>query len=100
MFRHVVLLRWKPDTPDEAKARARDALLGLPAVIEEIRAYNLGADLGETEGNYDLAIVADFDDVGAYETYRDHPVHVQVITELVRPILDARAAVQHEYFPD
>jgi hypothetical protein len=97
MLRHVVLLRWKPDASDHARASAIDAISSLPSVIEEIRGYSVGTDLGETAGNYDLAIVADFDDAHAYATYRDHPVHVRVITELIRPILDSRTAVQHSF---
>jgi hypothetical protein len=97
MFRHVVLLRWKTDAPDEARVRARDAILALPSVIDVIRGYSVGEDAGETAGNYDLAIVADFDDAAAYAVYRDHPEHVRMIAELVRPIVDSRAALQHPH---
>jgi len=97
VFRHVSLLRWKPDASDDARTRARDAIRALPAVIAEIRAYRVGDDVRETAGNYDLAIVADFDDADGYAAYRDHPEHRRVIDEFVRPILDARAAVQHPF---
>jgi hypothetical protein len=40
--------------------------------------------------------VADFDDVDGYFVYRDHPDHVAVINESIRPILADRAALQHE----
>jgi hypothetical protein len=95
VFRHVVLLRWKSDATEEARAGARDGISALPSAIDVIRAYSVGEDVGETGGNYDLAIVADFDDAAGYERYRDHPEHVRVITELVRPILDSRAALQY-----
>ena len=42
-------------------------------------------------------VVADFDDVDGYLVYRDHPDHQAVIQELIRPILAARAAVQHDF---
>jgi stress responsive alpha/beta barrel protein len=95
VFRHIALLRWKGDASDDARERACDAIRALPSVVAEIRAYRVGDDAGETAGNYDLAIVADFDDAAGYAAYRDHPAHRRVIDELVRPILDARAAVQH-----
>ena len=47
------------------------------------------------EGNYDLVVVADFDDVDGYLVYRDHPDHQAVIAEHIRPILADRAAVQY-----
>jgi hypothetical protein len=96
MFRHVVTLRWV-ETATEADRRAvRDGLATLPAAIPEIRSYRVGTDAGLAEGNYDLVVVADFDDRAGYVVYRDHPVHQEVIARTIRPILDARAAVQHE----
>ena len=93
-----MLLRWN----DDATAAQRDAVVaglrGLPRAIPEIRNYQVGTDAGiGGEGNSDLAIVADFDDVDAYVVYRDHPVHQDVIARLIRPILASRAAVQHEF---
>jgi hypothetical protein len=96
MFRHVVLLQWKHDASNDARARAREEISRLPSLIPEIRAYRVGVDMGEADGNYDLAVVADFDDARGYAVYRDHPAHVRVLTDFVRPILAARAAVQHE----
>jgi hypothetical protein len=71
-------------------------LAELPGVIPELRDYKFGADVNVSEGNYDLAVVADFDDVDGYLVYRDHPVHVAVIKDRIRPILADRAAVQHD----
>ena len=96
MFRHVVLLRWKPDASVGQREMVLEGLAGLPAQIPEIRGYRFGADAGVSPGNHDLAVVADFDDVEAYLVYRDHPAHRSVIDERIAPILAARAAVQHE----
>ena len=97
MFRHVVLLRWNESATPEARRAVVDALEALPAAIPEIRGYRVGVDAGlAPEGNSDLAIVADFDDVAGYLVYRDHPTHQDVIARLIRPIVAARAAVQHE----
>ncbi len=62
-----------------------------------LRGYVVGSDAGLDGGNYDLAIVADFDDIESYRTYRDHPAHRKVIDERIRPILADRAAVQHHF---
>jgi len=97
MFRHVVLLRWVDTASAADRDAVREALLGLPAAIPEIRSYQIGEDAGlAAAGNSDLAIVADFDTVDDYVVYRDHPVHQDVIARLIRPILESRAAVQHE----
>ena len=66
-------------------------------MIPELRNYQVGEDAGITpQGNSDMAIVADFDDVAAFLVYRDHPAHQDVITRLIRPIVESRVAVQHE----
>jgi hypothetical protein len=96
MFRHVVLLRWKPDATPEQRSAVERGLAGLPGRIAEIRSYTFGADVHVNEGNFDLVVVADFDDVDGYLVYRDHPDHQTVIRERIAPILADRAAVQHE----
>lgn len=96
MFRHVVVLRWVAGVTPEQRAALESRLAALPGRIPEIRSYKFGNDALMNEGNFDLAIVADFDNVNDYLVYRDHPDHVAVITECIRPILAERAAVQHE----
>jgi hypothetical protein len=96
MFRHVVLLRWKPEATAEQRAAVVTGLEGLPARIPEIVSYTIGLDAEVNEGNYDLVVVADFDNVDAYRVYRDHPDHQTVIRDRIAPILAERAAIQHE----
>jgi hypothetical protein len=96
VFRHVVLLRWVEDATEQQRLDVEAGLAELPGVIPELRDYKVGADAHVSEGNYDLAVVADFDDVDGYLVYRDHPAHMAVITNHIRPILADRAAVQHE----
>ena len=97
MFRHVVLLSWTESATAEQRRAVADALNALPAQIPQIRSYRVGTDAGvAAQGNADLAVVADFDDLDGYFVYRDHPVHKDVITRLILPILASRAAVQHE----
>jgi hypothetical protein len=95
-FRHIVMLQWTSDATDEQRVAVRDALRRLPDAIPEIRGYEIGVDARVNEGNFDMVVVADFDDVDGYLVYRDHPTHQQVLADLIRPILAARAAVQHE----
>ena len=61
-----------------------------------LRSYRLGADAGLVEGNYDFAVVGDFDDAESYLAFRAHPAHLAVVEEVIRPIMRARAAVQYE----
>ena len=99
MIRHIVLLRWTPESTPEQHQAVLDELRALPTVIPEILRYRLGQDLGLAEGNASLSVIADFASVADYEAYRDHPEHQRVIAERIKPILAGRSALQYEYEP-
>jgi hypothetical protein len=96
MIRHVVMFTWKAEATAEQKQRVLTELRTLPPLMTGMRAYHAGPDAGLTAGNFDFVVVADFDDVASYETYRDHPAHRAVIEERILPIRRDRAAVQYE----
>jgi hypothetical protein len=100
-FRHVVALQWKPETTSAQRVTIVRELRALPALIDTIRSYVIGEDAGINAAgpaeNHDLVIVADFDDVAGYLTYRDHPEHQRVIKDHISRHVAARAAVQHHY---
>ena len=47
-----------------------------------------------SEGNFDYAVVADFDNADSWLVYRDNPEHQRIATEMIRPLVAERAAVQ------
>ena len=92
--RHVATFVFRQGATDEQIRAVTEGLEALPDVIPEIRDYHVGPDLGLNDGNHDYAVVADFDSAASYLVYRDHPAHAAVISERIRPILEARVAVQ------
>jgi len=96
-IRHIVA--WKLAAAD-ADQRAVDVagittrLLALEGVVPSIRAISAGADVLGGE-NWDVAIVADFDDVEGLREYIDHPAHQEVVT-YVRSVVSSRVAVDFE----
>ena len=94
MFRHVVLFRFVPDITDEQRAALLAGLAALPGKIPEIRRYRFGPDAGVVEGNWDFAVIADFDDRAGFEVYAPHPAHQAFIAECISPVLADRAALQ------
>ncbi|MER5651117.1 Dabb family protein [Streptosporangium sp. NPDC002524] len=96
MFRHVVLFTWKEESTEEQRARVAEELGKLPAAITEIRSYTLGPDAGVNPGNYQFAVVADFDSAEDFVVYRDHPLHQAAIADHIKPIVASRAAAQFE----
>ena len=94
-FRHVVMFRCRPGTESSAIAALHDALMALPAEIPEIVSYEGGVDLGLTDTTWDYALVADFASRRDFETYANHPAHLEVIERYVTPITADVVRVQY-----
>lgn len=95
MFRHVVMFRFAEDLDAAHIASVAAGLDALPREIPEIRRYVHGADLGVSDGTFDYAVVADFDNEDDFLTYRNHPAHQQFIADCIAGKAIDRAAVQH-----
>ena len=94
MVRHVVLLGWTPDATAEQRASVVAALRALPRQIPELCSYTVAENVGHDEGNYDLAIIAEVDDLAGYEAYRDNDAHQALLRDSIRPLIERRAALQ------
>jgi len=92
--RHVVVFRWRDGVTQDDVASIDAALAELPAQIPSLRGYHHGADLGLGEGRWDYGIVAECDDIEGWRAYEQHPAHQHVVTEVLRPRIAERAAVQ------
>lgn len=93
--RHIALFRFADGTADADVDRVTAALLPLADTIEGLRDYRVGPDLGLSDDTWDYAVVADLDDAEAYERYRTDPAHLEVVREIVRPLISERASVQY-----
>jgi len=98
-FRHVVMFKWADHVDDDHVEQVSAGLSALPSAIDVIRNYVHGSDVGVSEGTYDYVVVADFDNVADFRTYRDHPQHVLLIEELIKGNVADRAAVQCQTGP-
>ncbi len=97
MIRHVAMVRWAPEATEEKKQQVAAELRRLPVLLPVLRAYHVGPDLGLVEGNFEFAVVADFDDLEGYQVYRDNPEHREIIAKFIQPLAAQRAAVQYEF---
>lgn len=96
MIRHVALFTWTEGMTDALEQQFAAELTALAATLPGVRAYHAGPDEGINDGNFDFAVVADFDDVDSYVAYRDSAAHQDIIRRLSRPHSKSRAAVQYE----
>lgn len=89
------MFRWVAGVTADEVLRVSARLNELPAAIPEIAQYRHGPDAGINEGNFDYVVVADFISTEDYLVYRDHPIHRQVITDVLSPLIATRSAVQY-----
>ena len=97
-FRHTLMLRFTADATEQRKQALYDGLARMPEVMDFIRRYEFGTDLGISEGNPDLALVADFDLEEDWRAYQSHPDHLALVNDLVKPIV--REAIRVQYLVD
>lgn len=95
--RHVVSWRLSATDPAEKSdqaARIVTALESLVGVVGEIRSLTAGPDVAGGD-NWDVVLIADFDDLDALARYQVHPEHQKVVT-FVRSVVSQRMAVDIE----
>lgn len=96
-IQHVVMFRFHEDTDPTAVDALATGLRRLPGLIPQIATYVVGPDLGLTDGSWDFALSARFASAADFETYRSHPEHQAVLTDLLQPITAERRSVQFEF---
>jgi hypothetical protein len=95
-FRHVVMFKWGEHVTPEIVEKVRSGLDALPAQIPQIRGFLHGSDVGVSEGNFDYVVVADFDNMGDWRAFREHPAHLLFMEEHITGRFKNRAAIQYQ----
>jgi hypothetical protein len=96
MIRHVVVFTWDDEMTEEMEKQLAVELTALAPRLAGLRSYHCGPDAGLIEGNFDFAVVADFDDTESYLAYRSNAEHQDIISRLSGPHTKSRASVQYE----
>lgn len=95
MIRHVVMFTLAAEDPAVRAAQAAEAaalLNGLVGIVPTLRSMNAGANALYPDVNWDLALIADFDDEAGLDAYQSHPAHKEAIA-FVGAIRKERVAV-------
>ncbi len=95
MLRHVVMMQLSPSITKDQLQAIVDSLRALPDVVPEIQSYSVGLDMELVDGNFDLVVVGDFEDVDAFRGYSANADHQLVIAEKIAPFVLGRSAVQY-----
>lgn len=97
MIRHVAMFQWKDGVADDKKVAAREALAALKHQVPSVVEYTVGFDIRRNPNNWDMVLVADFEDVAGLESYFAHPV-MNAASDLVASVTqkEITARVQFE----
>lgn len=97
MIKHLVFWNLKDQAAGADKAAnaaiIRERLEGLVGKIEGLRFLQVGT--GVVEGNWDLCLYSEFEDLDALRFYRNHPLHLEV-QKFVHEVITERAACDYE----
>lgn len=99
MIKHIVLFKFKAETPGELRAKKiasiRKALLDLKSKVKELGYIEVGINGNKSE-SYDMALTCEFatwEDLQAYVVHPDH----QKVSQIIRESLQERACVDYEF---
>jgi hypothetical protein len=90
-----MLMNFADGTTDEQARAAIDGLASMPEKVPGILRYEFGLDVGATDGNPDLALVADFASEEDWRAYLSHPEHLAMSDSVIAPIKGAMTRVQY-----
>jgi heme-degrading monooxygenase HmoA len=96
MIRHIFVGTAQEGVTEEQLEELLEAWRALPSQVSEIRSMTPGRNISPRDQTYSVALVADFDDLAAWERYMEHPAHKAVAQHLTSHLIkaDSRAAVQ------
>jgi Stress responsive A/B Barrel Domain len=100
MIMNVTTFKWLPGTTDDQVAALTRALDTFAALVPQLRSYRHGPNLRLRPGTVDYAVVSTLDAAEDLACYLDHPEHLRIGAEILKPMLESRQAVQMEFSPE
>lgn len=98
MIRHLVLWKLAAETAEEKTAVVAEMqrrFAALVPIIDGTERLDIRADLGTTDGNWDVVLDSDYRDAAALDAYQVHPAH-QEVAAYVRTVVTSRVCVDFE----
>lgn len=83
MLKHVVFMKFKPETTDADISDLEKGLAALPESIPEIKSFEFGRDIMRSPRSYDFALVSAFEDLDSLKRYQVHPEHVAILNKVL-----------------
>lgn len=98
MIKHIVLFKFKDFAEGEEKSRniqrLKSRLEALDDIIDEIRFFEVGINVINSDAAYDLALSSEFESKEDLFRYQKHPEHLKV-ADLVKKVCESRVVADY-----
>lgn len=97
MVRHVILWKIKDEYADkknEIRKGIKEGLEGLVGVVPGLLEVNVQTEMLESS-NADVMLYSELESEEALKGYQNHPAHVKVADEKVRPFMQTRLCMDY-----
>lgn len=99
MIRHIVMWKLKDGamgcTKTENALSMKNQLERLAGVIPELKYLQVGMNVAQGQGAYDIVLVSEFEDLEKLNVYQNHPEHLK-IAEFIGKVREDRVVVDYE----
>jgi len=99
MIHHIIMFKLRELSSLSEKLEIVDsiktALETLPSKIEQIKSFEIGKNMIESERAFDIVLVSEFESLDDLKIYVDHPEHQKVVT-LIRKYSEKTVSVDYE----
>ena len=93
MVEHLVFLKLKKDVTDDEYHKIISSLKELPSKIDVIERLRVGRNFSQRNQGYGIGLSVTLNDETSLEIYRDHPDHVEILENLIKPCLEDVIAI-------
>lgn len=99
MVHHIVLYRLKhsptPEILDEMMMKSRTMLLRIPEVLS----IRCGRNTAGLQTEYPFFVAIDFDSLAKLAVYRDHPIYLKYMEDVIKPLTSGEMVLNFEMEP-
>jgi quinol monooxygenase YgiN len=98
VLRHVAMFKFQQGVTQDQRVAARDALAALKEQVPSVVEYTVGFNVRDNPNNWDMVLVADFEDVAGLDGYFANPI-MNAASDLVASVTqkEITARVQFEF---
>lgn len=98
MIKHIVVWRISDAVDKEKTAQIiKENLEALKEKIDVLRDIRVGINFNDTDAASDIVLETVFDSKADLQAYQEHPAHVAVGRDYVRPNVSERRVIDYEF---